>query len=932
MPQTLPLAPTSAVSPLLAQCLARVTERLEAGEPVDLPELCSDCPECLEQLENLLPTLEAIAGLGHDIFHDRSAQQPPSTTTNGAGILGDFRILRELGRGGMGVVYEAEQLSLGRRVALKVLPFAAMLDKQQLARFKNEARAAATLDHPNIVAIYSVGTERGVHYYAMQLIEGWSLAEIIAAMKPGRPPSQQVTAPWAGPGNEPTAVDTDKAALPTVDSRGGASFSSLPPFSSREYFRCVAQLGMQAAQALDHAHQNGILHRDIKPANLLVDDAGKLWITDFGLARIEQDAGLTMTGDLLGTLRYMSPEQALAKRVIVDHRSDIYSLGVTLYELVTLQPAFTGDDRQELLRQIALDEPRKPRQINARVPQDLETIVLKAIERDPADRYATAQELADDLRRFQNEKTITAKRPLLLQRGRKWLRRNRQVSVALAALLVGALVFGGFTFWSAHQRRTQIERSVAESLAAGEAFLQSDDYDAAVERLSVAATRMETATFVQPALATAVATMLEQASVKKLARERFGQFQALREQAHQYIREPNPEYKAIPYCEKALSLYEVREHGGWQRLPHFTHLQPALQEKLPQDSAELLYLIARAYVQAPEADANVSRDSAYRRAIDALRRIEILYHAVPAAYLTIADLWQSLGEKELAHAAQQRAKSLTSSTALDYFLLGERQYDRREFEDALHSYAMALQHEPGHFLSMLACGRTLSWLHREEAAEAMFTAAIASNPQAPIPYFFRSLRRLRQGKLDLAREDALQYKRRGDEFRAASTLGLIHLQKGDTAQAIETFNAAIEHDPNRIWSRLNRARAFMLLDEWNKAIDDCSKVIDITRRDLRQTENHDTREILMATYLERASARLKLGDIEKGLADLADAATYWDAQLIDGGESVRNQLEKKIEQVGQLLETEPENNQLQRYRQSLAKLLNGQPTEADEEN
>src|SRR5438552_4435355 len=170
------------------------------------------------------------------------------------------------------------------------------------------------------------------------------------------------------------------------------------------HFQMVARLGVQAAEALEHAHQLGIVHRDIKPANLLIEgEPGalatgvRLWITDFGLAHCQSQAGLTMTGDLVGTLRYMSPEQALAKRVVVDHRTDIYSLGVTLYELLTLEPAFDGHDRQELLRQIAFDEPRRPRRWNRAIPHELETIVLKALEKNPADRYATAQELADDL-------------------------------------------------------------------------------------------------------------------------------------------------------------------------------------------------------------------------------------------------------------------------------------------------------------------------------------------------------------------------------------------------------------------------------------------------------------------------------------------------------------------------------------------------------
>ncbi len=196
---------------------------------------------------------------------------------------------------------------------------------------------------------------------------------------------------------------------PTIASRPAPHPSS----RTREYFRTAAALGIQAAEALDHAHKLGIVHRDIKPANLLLDVQGNLWITDFGLARLQDDAGLTITGDLLGTLRYMSPEQALAKRGYLDHRTDIYSLGATLYELVTLRPAIDGQDRQEVLRKIAQDEPTPPRRLNPAIPRELETILLKAMNKEPESRYATAQELADDLRRFLEHKPIKAKRPTL---------------------------------------------------------------------------------------------------------------------------------------------------------------------------------------------------------------------------------------------------------------------------------------------------------------------------------------------------------------------------------------------------------------------------------------------------------------------------------------------------------------------------------------
>ena len=222
-------------------------------------------------------------------------------------------------------------------------------------------------------------------------------------------------------------------------------------------FSAVASrdLGVQAAEALDHAHGLGILHRDIKPANLLIDPEGALWITDFGLARFPSDLSLTHTGDMVGTLRYMSPEQALARRGVVDQRTDIYSLGITLYEILTLRPAFNGRDHQELLRQIALDEPTKLRRTNPLIPRDLETIVLKAMAKDPSSRYATAQELAADLKRFLDDRPILARRPGPVERSLRWALRHRELVATTAAILVVALIVSTAAIW-AQARKTEI--------------------------------------------------------------------------------------------------------------------------------------------------------------------------------------------------------------------------------------------------------------------------------------------------------------------------------------------------------------------------------------------------------------------------------------------------------------------------------------------
>jgi serine/threonine protein kinase/Flp pilus assembly protein TadD len=411
---------------------------LRAGGSPDRPAFLARYPELAAALAECLDAVEFIeaAGPGLPSAAQAHAGAPPEADWQPSVPLGDYRIVREVGRGGMGVVYEAEQMSLGRRVALKVLPFASTLDPRQLQRFKNEAQAAAGLHHTHIVPVFATGCERGVHYYAMQFIDGQTVAALIAGLRagPAAPPLSRADAP-TGP-DLPT---------PPLDA------ASTPPFvRGPAFFRTVAALGVQAAEALDHAHQLGVVHRDVKPANLLVDGRGELWVTDFGLAHCQSQAGLTLSGDLVGTLRYMSPEQALAKRVVVDHRTDVYSLGATLYELLTLEPAFAGTDRQELLRQIAFEEPRPPRRLNRAIPAELETIVLKAVEKEPARRYATAQELADDLRRFLEDRPIQARRPTLVQRARKWSRRHKAVvwSAAICSLLAVAAV-GGSVGWVA---------------------------------------------------------------------------------------------------------------------------------------------------------------------------------------------------------------------------------------------------------------------------------------------------------------------------------------------------------------------------------------------------------------------------------------------------------------------------------------------------
>jgi len=324
--------------------------------------------------------------------------------------LGDFEIIRELGRGGMGVVYEALQISLKRKVALKVLSAGLGLTPKAVQRFRREAEAAAKLHHTNIVPVYATGEQGGTHFYAMELIEGPSLDQVVRQIKAsgGRQPPDTASHPGADAPRSPE-LETTGPYVSESSKMQALSTSSLSSVS--RYFDTVGRMIAEVAYALEYAHQQGIIHRDIKPSNLLLSPAHRLSVNDFGLARMLEQPGMTMTGEFVGTPAYMSPEQITAGRTPLDHRTDIYSLGATLYELLTLHPPFLGERRDQLLAQILPKEPKAPRKMSPRVPVDLETICLKAMEKDPDRRYQTAGELAEDLRRYVNRFAISARRP-----------------------------------------------------------------------------------------------------------------------------------------------------------------------------------------------------------------------------------------------------------------------------------------------------------------------------------------------------------------------------------------------------------------------------------------------------------------------------------------------------------------------------------------
>jgi WD40 repeat protein/serine/threonine protein kinase len=465
---------------LLTRLADEFAARYRAGERPPLQEYIDRHPQLADGIRELFPAMVEIEQVKED--HAEATDQSAIPPTPALQQLGDFRIIREVGKGGMGIVYEAEQVSLGRHVALKLLPKNLLLDAKAKRRFEREAKSAAKLHHTNIVPVFGVGEQDGMPYYVMQFIQGLGLDEVLDELKKLQAGGGQsgthaggelrvkrkdlsavhiARSLLTGEFEQASGQNGDEAAVPTEDDAGkphqGASAPRSPasdsfslssssvvlPGRSRDgsksrsrkqtYWQSVASIGVQVADALEYAHKQGIHHRDIKPSNLLLDTQGTVWVTDFGLAKADDQQNLTHTGDILGTLRYMPPEAFEGK---TDARSDNYSLGLTLYEMLAFRPAFDEKERNRLIKQVTHEAPPRLSKLNQSVPRDLETIVHKAIDREPGRRYRTAADLAADLQRFIEDEPIHARRVSILERSWRWCKRNPMVAGLTAAVFI----------------------------------------------------------------------------------------------------------------------------------------------------------------------------------------------------------------------------------------------------------------------------------------------------------------------------------------------------------------------------------------------------------------------------------------------------------------------------------------------------------------
>ncbi len=395
-----------------------------------------------DSLQNNDPAA-VVAGSGGGSAHGASLPY--------GGVLGEFEILEVLGRGGMGTVYRAWQQSLHRLVALKVLAPHVADSPSAVVRFQREAQAAAKLHHSHIVPIHAQGCDRGHYYYAMELVDGVSLHALIQEERLTRTGEGQINDIAETVVSSSGDYDPDATLVIRSDSKGGprsvtdSSVSlALEPAANADADRYenIAMQCAAVADALEYAHVRGIIHRDIKPHNLILSRDGRLQITDFGLARVLEQPGVTVTGEFIGSPLYMSPEQISGDGDQVDRRADVYSLAATMYEWLTLRPPFPGRTRESVIGQVLRGDPEPPRSIDPAVPQDLETIVLRAMERDPARRYATAADLRDDLRSFVRGGRIRAKRAGWMVRGRRYVARHPRLSGVVASVVVLAAAAG----------------------------------------------------------------------------------------------------------------------------------------------------------------------------------------------------------------------------------------------------------------------------------------------------------------------------------------------------------------------------------------------------------------------------------------------------------------------------------------------------------
>lgn len=876
----------STPDPLVEELAEDFVERFRKGERPSISEYTQRHPELARQIQEIFPALVMMEQVQRDIQHEispiSSAPAQPLLSN-----LGDYRIIREIGRGGMGVVYEAEQVSLGRRVALKVLSGAMLGDPRHRKRFEREAKAAARLHHTNIVPVFGVGEQDGVCYYVMQYIHGQGLDDVLKELKQLRQDSlaqkpsvaqRQLTAaqcsnagtvapasvaasllsgqfnqtvlfPESGsegsapenpanhspltqpsPALDSTAVGhlSDTAPAQTAVHLPGQSEQTTRSNSRVAYWHSIARIGVQVAQALQHAHEQGIIHRDIKPANLLLDLRGSVWVTDFGLAKASDQQDLTHTGDVLGTLRYMAPEQFDGA---ADPRSDLYSLGLTLYEMLALRPAFDQSERQQLIKQVTTGIPPRLRTLDRDIPRDLETVIHKAIDRDPTHRYQNAADLADDLSRFLGDEPIKARRISLFSQFRRWCRKNPAIaglSSTIALLVTSAAVAASFAavkFEKLAEENGQIAGKLQSALTDSQAnlTLAKSEKQRAEDNLALATSEQQRA---EGNLDLALKAM------DAVYLEAIGE-QRLLSASRNTSRPESTTSDALSPLERVLL------QKGLKFYEQFAMSNPDNGRSADARSAQAVYRVAT--IQGAIED----RDAAVANFNEAIRRYRILaenepkneqhtFHLSKALYglAMLQKDWDSATPLYTeAEAAATRAIS-SNNTKPDYYL--HRGYVNRSLNrltDSLADHEKAVTLAPESANVLMACANSY----------------INSSTQ-----YNNHRRALELGEL------ALKYD--PDNPYCHCALGSI-LYYEDSERALHHFSEALRINPAYSNAYNGRARVHQSRGEYDKAISDATAAVRLN-------------PLSPGNYIRRGDALVRLGRSKEARDDIDMALKY----------------------------------------------------------
>ena len=743
----------------------------------------------------------------------------------------------------MGVVYEAVQESLGRHVALKVFAPWARTDGKMIERFQREAKAAARLHHTNIVPVFGVGEHDSYRYYVMQYIQGQGLDAILGELRRLR--SAQASSPESLTGQEATeaaplsttiarslltAHFSDPAREPRADGSeiGYELFDPTPPpaptsgevssdtsshWASQpggSYARTIARVGLQVAEALQHAHGQGILHRDIKPSNLLLDIAGNVWVTDFGLAKADDAGDLTDSGDVVGTARYMAPERFRGES---DPQSDVYSLGATLYELLTLRPAYEERDRACLIDRILHADPPPLRAVDPRIRRDLETIVLKAMSKEPARRYATAGEMADDLRRFLADRPIRARRTPWHERGFRWCRRNPMLATLLGCVATLVLFIAGSIGWMARDRAAldaaldkQVEMILAEagSLIDEANWLKAMSAVERAEKLLDAAKRRGLPQHLRDlksdlAMVVRLQNIYPEAKVGEQrsqedhfwGRAQDAEFAKAFQQFGIDIDARQPVESARSIAGRSIRQALVKALDEWAAARRRTD---------GKDDPGWRKLVEVARQADPDSWRNHCRDALLngdRHALEQLADLVPIRQVPPPTLWLLGVTLQELGARENAMALLRRAQHEYPddewlNDTLGWFSTSK--FDPPRHDDALRFYAAALALHPNLARHHAAVAGALVKKGAAEDALVEFAKAIELEPKNPDLWMLR---------------------------------GIAHADSGQHAKAVLDFTKATELDPDNpdLWIRRGIAHADS--DQHAKAVLDYNKAIEL---------------------------------------------------------------------------------------------------------